>query len=409
MVIKHIQYALPSSLKFSFLILLFVCLPGNAKQAVVASYYMAAGDPVAVSQLPAEKLSHILYAFIALCGDSEGGDNRGANEATQKAIAIACEGKAPYSAVLFNEQAAMTELAAFRQLKKQHPHLRILPSFGGWTLSQPFHGMAKSESARKHFVQSAIDIIVQHDVFDGIDIDWEYPGGGGNSQNALNGQQAQQEKKIFTMLMRELRTKFNELTQRTGRNYQLTAAVSGSKMRVQAIDWPATAPVMDYIFAMTYDFAVGDGQAGHHTNLFSLEQDSLSTATMINNLINAGIPASKLVVGVAFYGRGWNNSGWQGNGFDESHNAVSNGSYQYKSLITIPPEGYEYGYDAQSEAAYFYNKVTKGFISFDDKRSVQAKTKWAKNNRLAGVFSWQIMDDNGDLLDAMYQGMQSPQ
>lgn len=385
-----------------FLNAMFVSSTVSATQPVVASYYVAAGDPDAVSQLPAEKLSHILYAFIALCGD-----NAGANDTTQKAIAIACEGKAPYSAVLYNEKEALPEFAAFKKLKQQHPHLRVLSSIGGWTLSQPFHGMAKSESARQHFVQSAVDLIAQYDVFDGIDIDWEYPGGGGNSQKILSGADAQREKQVFTLLMHELRGKLHELMQKTGRRYQLTAAVSGSHLKTNAIDWQTAIPVMDYVFAMTYDFAVGDGRAGHHTNLFDLNQNSLSTQGMINNLLQAKIPAHKLVLGVAFYGRGWMNSGWQGNGFADSNNAVSTGSYTYKELMANPPKGYVYGYDSQSEAAYFYHAKTKGFISFDDPRSAKAKTDWARSQGLAGVFSWQIKQDNGELLDAMYQGMHS--
>ena len=403
MLMKHPRTILFSKLMCVFFIN-FICVgfTVSATQPVVASYYMAAGNPEAVSKLPADKLSHILYAFIALCGD-----NSGANGATQKAIATACKGKAPYSAVVYNEKAAITEFSAFKKLKQQHPHLRVLPSIGGWTLSQPFHGMAKSGSAFKVFVQSAVDLIAKHDVFDGIDIDWEYPGGGGNSQKVLSAADAQREKQVFTLMMYELREKLSELTQKTGRSYQLTAAVSGSHLKTQAIDWQAAIRVMDYVFAMTYDFAVGDGRAGHHTNLFDSNKNSLSTEAMINNLLQAKVPAHKVVLGVAFYGRGWTNSGWQGNGFEGNHNAISTGSYRYKELVENPPKGYAYGYDLQSEAAYFYHAQTKGFISFDDPRSTKAKADWAKSKGLAGVFSWQIKQDNGELLDAMYQSMHS--
>lgn len=407
------KYSLFSRLKYSFFIFWLIGLSASAEQPVVASYYFANGSPISVSNLPAEKLSHVIYAFVALCGD-----NSGANETTQKAITIACKGKAPYSAVLYNEKEVIAELDAFRTLKQKYPHLHILPSFGGWTLSQPFHGMAKSVAARKHFVESAVALITQHDVFDGIDIDWEYPGGGGNSQIVLKGAQAQNEKQVFTLLMQELRAQLDTLKQNTGREYQLTAAVSGTNAKTQAIDWQKTIPFMDYVFAMTYDFAVGDGQAGHHANLFSSDDNGLSAENMINNLIDAGVPANKLAVGIAFYSRGWTNSGWQdaddsqGMGlsnkrFDDTSQSISTKGYAYKELITNPPVGYEYGYDSEAEAAYFFNTKTKGFITFDDKRSTLAKTNWARSKGLAGVFSWQILQDNGDLLNAMYQGMHS--
>jgi len=383
-----------------FYFFIFVSLTVNAAQPVVASYYVAAGNPVAVSRLPAEKLSHVIYAFFALCGN-----NSGANDTTQKAIRVACQGKEPYSAVIFNEKAVMSELVAFKQLKQQHPHLLILPSFGGWTLSQPFHGMAKSDSARQQFVQSAVALIEKHEVFDGIDIDWEYPGGGGNSQNILSGAQAQQEKQVFALLMQELRTGLDKLKQNTGREYQLTAAVSGSEAKTQAIDWQKTIPFMDYVFTMTYDFAVGDGRAGHHTNLFSPDDKTHSTAGMINNLLNAGIPESKLVVGVAFYGRGWLQSGWQKSHFNGVNRASSIGSFTYKQLLEMPLDGYQYGYDENAQAAYLYHPEKDAFISFDDKRSIAAKANWVKSKGLAGLFSWQIRQDNGDLVSAMYENL----
>ena len=380
--------------------LLLMCCVANAKTPVVASYYYAAGDSDAVSQLPVTKLTHILYAFIALCGD-----NSGAAEATHKAIEKSCKGKEPFSAVMVNRSESMSELTAFKKLKKDNPHLIVLPSFGGWGLSQPFHDMALSETGRKNFVKSAIKLIATHDVFDGIDIDWEYPGGGGKSQPILSFAKAQQEKVMFKVLMQEFRTALDELENKTGREYQLTAAVSGLSEKTKAIDWNATIPFMNYVFVMSYDFATNNSKAAHHTNLFSANKNTQSTEAMVNNLLNAGVAAHKLAVGVAFYGRGWTNSDWQGQGFGSNEKAITTGTYTYKELITNPPQGYTYGYDQKSQAAYFYNLDNQGFISFDDTRSVLAKAKWAKEQGLAGVFSWQIMQDNGDLLEAMYRGV----
>jgi GH18 family chitinase len=380
---------------------LFLSLPIHARP-VVATYYAADGNTTAIADLPAEKLSHVLYAFLALCGDNEG-----ANANTIKAIEKACRGKSPYTAVLFNEKQAIKELKAFKELKNKHPHLVLLPSFGGWTLSKPFHGMATKASYRQHFVRTAIELITKHKAFDGIDIDWEFPGGGGNAQSILTGQAAEKERKAFRLMMQELRDGLDELSIKTHRNYELTAAVNGSSAKVDAIDWKNTSPHMDYIFTMTYDFAVGNGQAAHHTNLFSEDKNTLSTENMINNMLSAGVPANKLVVGVAFYGRGWQNSDWKGNNFGNAAQATSTGSYIYQNLVEQPPKGYQYGYDDKAEAAYLYNPTNDGFISFDDKRSVTAKANWTKKMGLAGLFSWQVRQDNGDLIDAMFDNMQS--
>lgn len=386
----------------SFITALFFCFSfaANAQQ-VVGSYYAADGNPEAVRSLPAEKLTHVLYAFLALCGDNEG-----ASKTTLQALKTACADKEPYDSVIMNKAQTMAEFEAFEELKAVHPHLVILPSFGGWTLSKPFHGMAESDVNRKRFVDSAVALIERHPVFDGIDIDWEFPGGGGNSQPELSGADANREKQAFRMMMQELRKGLDTLSDKTGRTYQLTAAVSSNKSRINAIDWQQTVKYMDYVFAMTYDFAVGDGRAAHHTNLFSVNSNDSSAQKAISNLMTAGVPAEKLVLGVAFYGRGWIQSGWQGEQFSQNAKSKSIGSYVYKDLVSAPPKGYQQGYDSKAEAAYFYKPATGGFISYDNPRSVTAKAKWAKKMGLAGLFSWQIRQDNGSLLDAMHKGME---
>jgi GH18 family chitinase len=375
---------------------LFLSLPSHAKK-VVATYYAADGNTATIDNLPAKQLTHVLYAFLAVCGN-----NQGAPLVTQQAIKKSCKGKAPFTAVMFNEEQAKDELSHFKQLKKKHPHLILLPSFGGWTLSNPFHDIAKSSAARQHFVKTAVSLIAKHDVFDGIDIDWEFPGGGGNTHPVLEGIAANQEKITFRLMMKEFRTALNTLSLQTNRQYQLTAAVSGSAEKTKAINWQKTIPHMDYVFAMTYDFVIGDGQAGHHTNLFSPDDKTHSTAGMINNLLNAGIPESKLVIGVAFYGRGWLQSGWQKSHFNGVNRASSIGSFTYKQLLEMPLDGYQYGYDENAQAAYLYHPEKDAFISFDDKRSIAAKANWVKSKGLAGLFSWQIRQDNGDLVSEMY-------
>lgn len=395
----------------------FVSTTLSANTPVVASYYAASGKPELVKQLPAEKLTHVLFAFLAVCSGNEKRDeNDHANIQTQKAIKLACENKPPYSAVIYNEQQYAKELIAFAELKQKHPHLKLLPSVGGWLLSQPFHSMVKSTESKNQFVKSMLNILHKYPVFDGIDIDWEYPGGGGASQIKLKGDVALNEKKMFTLLMHDLRQGLDSLSTTTQKTYLLSAAVSGAKDKVNAIDWKNSAPYMDLVFVMTYDFAVGDGRAGHHTNLFTnnnLHPQNLglqlSVKSMITNLLASDVPANKLVVGVAFYARGWIHSGWSSEHFAHQNKAISTGSYQYKDLVSKPPDGYIAGYDNKAQAAFLYNAVDDGFISFDNPRSIQAKAQFVKENDLAGLFSWQIMQDNGELLDAMHKHMQKSQ
>ncbi|MCV3264784.1 glycosyl hydrolase family 18 protein [Vibrio harveyi] len=163
----------------------------HAEQKVVAGYfadwqYANADNPYTVKDIPADNLTHIIYAFLSMCGP-----HTGASETVQKLVAKQCEGKEPYTAILVDTEAALEKdfgpvsvgvpykghFAQLAELKKQHPELKILPSFGGWTMSEPFHAMAKNQQAMDQFSKTAVELIAQYDFFDGIDLDWEYPGG----------------------------------------------------------------------------------------------------------------------------------------------------------------------------------------------------------------------------------------
>ena len=160
------------------------------------------------------------------------------------------------------------------------------------------------------------------------------------------------------------------------------------------------------IFAMTYDFAVGDGAAAHHANLYPVPgKTALSGVEMIENLHIAGIPEDKLVLGAAFYARGWEGARYRDGAVVTQDASQSIGSFRFRDLQANPPDGYEYAYDTDAEAAFLINRETGGFISFDDPRSITAKTDFVKERGLAGIFSWQIEQDDGTLLDAMHQGL----
>lgn len=92
--------------------------------------------------------------------------------------------------------------------------------------------MAKSTSSRQHFVKTAVELITQYNAFDGIDIDWEFPGGGGNSHPILMGEEALQKTAAFRLMMKEFHYALDILALTTKRQYQLTAAVNGSVAKV---------------------------------------------------------------------------------------------------------------------------------------------------------------------------------
>ncbi|EDN58612.1 glycosyl hydrolase, family 18 [Vibrio antiquarius] len=315
--------------------------------------------------------------------------------------------------------------AQLAEMKKQHPDLKMLPSFGGWTMSEPFHAMAKSKQAMDQFSKTAVKLIAQYDFFDGIDLDWEYPGGGGlttspwNPDTKLSDEQKASEREAFTYLVKTMRAELDELTNQTKREYELSTAV-GVGPKAAGIDWKAAEPYLTNMFAMTYDFLGGWGQqTGHTTNLHATERSwwGMGADVFINQMIELGIPSEKLVIGAAFYGRGWQGTKDFSGGLP-TQDLVSeqgaqfgtgeNGYFMFWDLVKNygAEQGYEYKYDEQSQAPYLWHPVKKVFISYEDQRSIKAKANWAKQANLGGIFTWELSGDpKGELVKVMYQEM----
>jgi chitinase len=388
-----------------------------------------------VKDIPADNLTHIIYAFLSMCGP-----HTGASETVQKLVAKQCEGKEPYTAILVDTEAALEKdfgpvsvkvpykghFAQLAELKKQSPDLKILPSFGGWTMSEPFHAMAKNKQAMDQFSKTAVELIAQYDFFDGIDLDWEYPGGGGlttspwNPDTKLTDEQKALERDAFTYLVKTMRGDLDALAKQTKREYELSTAV-GVGSKAAGIDWKAAQPYLTNMFAMTYDFLGGWGQqTGHTTNLHATERSwwGMGADVFINQMIELGIPSEKLVIGAAFYGRGWQGTK-DFSGDLPTQDLVSeqgaqfgtgeNGYFMFWDLMKnySAKQGYEYKYDEQSQAPYLWNPDKKVFISFEDQRSIKAKADWAKQAKLGGIFTWELSGDpKGELVEVMYKEMQ---
>lgn len=437
-----IQRRHPSKLTFLSSILstsLLFASSVHADSNIVAGYfadwqYNNKENPYKVEDIPAEKLTHIIYAFLSMCGP-----HKGAGEPVQKLITKQCEGKAPYTAIVVDTEAALEvdfgkvsvdvdyqgHFAQLAQLKSEHSNIKILPSFGGWTMSEPFHAMAKDPKAIAHFSKTAVELIEQYDFFDGIDLDWEYPGGGGlttspwNPATKLTDEQKASEREAFTLLVKTLRKDLDTLSKATKREYELSTAV-GVGPKAAQIDWKAASPYLTNMFAMTYDFLGGWGQqTGHTTNLHATERSwwGMGADVFINQMIEHGIPSEKLVIGAAFYGRGWQGtkdfSGELPTGDLVSETGAQfgtgeNGYFMFWDLMNnySSKQGYEYKYDEQAQAPYLWNPEKRVFISFEDERSIKAKANWAKGANLGGIFTWELSGDpTGELVDVMYQEM----
>ncbi len=402
---------------------------------VVGTYFVEwgiYGRDYHVNDIPVQNLTHVLFGFIAICGD-----NPHASGGAQSAINQECADKQDFEVTLIDRFANLQKtypgdtwiddtsgseyngnFGQFKKLKAAHPHLKILPSIGGWTLTTPFYEMAKNEQNRAIFVNSAIEFIRKYDFFDGIDIDWEYPVYGGTDPELSSAADTQG----YNDLMRDLRVALDALSVETGRDYELTSAVGAAPQKIDAIDYVTASNYLDYIFLMSYDFmGAWDNTTGHHTAVYGNKdtEEGFNTFDAINNMLDVGVPADKLVVGAAMYGRGW--TGTQNTGthapelfplYGEASGPGSGtweaGVYDYKDLydnyIGTNNEGingFTVVYDEVAQAPYLWNATTGEFISYESPRSIEAKGELIDMYNLGGIFSWEIDADNGLLLDAM--------
>ena len=406
----------------------------NSTKQVVGTYFVewgVYGRNFHVADIPAQNLTHILYGFIPVCGPNQA--LLDANAQGHAALEDQCKDKQDYQVTIHDQYAALEKtypgdkwddeikgnFGQLMRLKAAQPDIKILPSIGGWTLSDPLFDLDNAQN-RGVFIASVIDFLSTYSFFDGVDIDWEFPGGGG-ANPALG---SAKDGPTYVLLMQEMRAALNTLSQSTGKEYEITSAIGTSPSMISQVNYAQATQYMDYIFMMTYDYkGAWSQELGHQTNLYastSTADDSLSIDISVNAMLNQGVAPGKLVVGVAKYGRGWKGitGATDSNPFDGQGNGPIDGTWEngildYKDIEANylggkngqGINGWEYRWDETAMAPYLWNASKKELISFDDARSTAEKASYAKQHNLGGVFSWEIDADTGTILNAMHEGL----
>ncbi|NRQ31028.1 chitinase [Nonomuraea sp. NN258] len=328
----------------------------------------------------------------------------------------------------------------FNQLKKlkaKYPKLKVLISLGGWTYSKYFSDVAATDAARKKFVSSCIDIYIKGNlpvyngkggpgtgagIFDGIDLDWEWPGAEGHAGNHISPN----DKRNNTLLIAEFRRQLDALTTTTGQRYQLTAFTPADPVKIEA-GWELAevAKHLDIFNVQGYDFhgAGSDNswepnRTGHQGNLY-LDSDSpynpdFSVEKAVDVYLQAGVSPRKLTIGLAYYGRGWQQV-TDGGKYGEWQDAkgAAPGQFQeeagtrgYSNLLASVP-GCTIRHDEPAVATYCYTGNNGQWWSFDDAWSIGKKTAWLKSKGLLGAMIWEMSGDtaNGALTTALDAGL----
>jgi chitinase len=204
------------------------------------------------------------------------------------------------------------------------------------------------------------------------------------------------------LLFKDLREGLDSLKKITHKKYFVTTAVGGSHDYIEHTEMDKVQQYTDYINVMSYDYADGtDSFSNHHTNLYVSSGDTAqySADRSIREFITAGVPSGKIVIGIAFYGKGWQLQSDANNGlYQRAVGPARGGGFTYLRDSLVDKNGFTRFWDTAAAAPYLFNADKKIFISFDDEESVKRKCEYVKQYHLAGAMFWEYNSDKKEYL-----------
>lgn len=277
----------------------------------------------------------------------------------------------------------------------QQNGVKILPSIGGWTLSNNMPSIAADPIKRATFAQACVNLISTYQ-FDGIDLDWEYPG-----YSAHGG--TQQDKVNFTLLLNEVRIAIDNYGNSVNKSMLLTIAVGAAPDKMDDVEWSNISSLVDIINLMSYDFfGAFDPTTNHNSPLFAPAQGNpqFNVNSSVQRLINQyGVSANKITVGVAFYGRSVITNGnpalhVASTGNEDNITFQDDlGTPLYYNILN-KMNLFTKHWDAIAEVPYLTgNGNLKTFVSYDDELSIAKKAEYVVDNNLRGAIIWEITGD----------------
>ena len=342
----------------------------------------------------AAKLTHILYAFGNVTNGRCAIGDAYADYDRFYSAAESVDGLAD----TWDAGALRGSFNQLRKLKQMYPNLKVIWSFGGWTWSSGFSQAVQNPQA---FADSCFQLVEDPrwaDVFDGIDIDWEYPNacGLGCDTSGFAG---------YRNLMQALRGRF-------GSGNLVTSAITADGTaggKIEAADYAGAAQYVDWYMPMTYDFFGpfdADGPTAPHSPLTSysgIPVQGFYGDAAIQKLRSLGIPANKLLLGIGFYGRGWTGvtqSAPGGSATGPAPGTYEPGTDDYKVLRTRCPTTGTVGGTA-------YAHCGNQWWGYDTPSTIGGKMTYVRNQGLRGAFFWELSGDttNGELITAMRNGL----
>ncbi|HET9060232.1 MAG TPA: glycosyl hydrolase family 18 protein [Acidimicrobiales bacterium] len=334
------------------------------------------------------------------------------------------------------------------ELKAKYPNLKVMMSLGGYTGSGFFSAAASSPAAREAFVSSCINEFIKGDlpgmpsgaagnIFDGFDIDWEYPCASPTANNGAAGNLCDYNNSNdgadLVALMREFRQQLDQLSQSTHKQYTLTVEMPAGLQNAVNEQPAALARYVDYEVIMDYDFQGpwdATGPTNFDSNLFTspaapntAAEPLISADSSVRYYESRGVRASQLVMGMPYYGHGWagvaagndyglyqpasgpatsldvNSAGQQVTGLDGGD---PSGTSDYYELANMP--GFSWHFDPATGATWLYNPTSQVFWSIENPAEVYEKALYIDTHGLAGASVWALEGDSGNALTSALAG-----
>ena len=351
-----------------------------------------------IADVPADKLTVLNYAFAQINASGE-------VDLYDKYAAV----EKSYPGDTWDQplKGSFNQIA---KLKAANPNLKVVISVGGWTLSSPFSDIALTDASRKKFADSAVKFVNQYG-FDGVDLDWEYPVGGGLSTNTNRPE----DKHNYTLLAQAIRTAFNTQEAATGKHNLLTIAAPAGYETIANIELADMAKSIDWFNIMSYDYhGAWENQTNHNAPLYA----NAASPNAIDPKFNvdysmrayaaAGVPKSQIVMGAPLYGRTWqgvpagpNGDGLYQTGTGAGAGTWENGVIDYADLLNkvkTQPATYKVYRDNASQVPYVYAPTVGGgwFSTYEDKTSLGKKVDYVLANEYGGMMFWELDADVRD-------------
>ena len=293
------------------------------------------------------------------------------------------------------------------RLKARNPNLKLAISIGGWTDSGKFSDAALTDASRRLFTESAIDLFIRQrpGLFDGIDIDWEFPVEGGLEGNV----ERPADKENFLSCSASCAG-----ARCAGaidhRHYELTIAASARPQEIANVEIARIEPLLDFINVMTYDYHSGPGRTNFNAPLYAARGDptpGLNVDVTMRAFLDAQVPASKLLVGIPFYGHGYGGvpnvngglfqpgtgrpSGWR----------EHDGDWNVLAQTRLKDSHYVRHWESAARVPWLYDSTSGTWVSYDDPQSVGEKVRYVREHGLGGVVIWELGGDDGSLMRAI--------